>query len=132
MLFLANNFIRAKEGWESIFSKTTDKPGENLKGERAMGGRQLEESSNWHHVSGMKYPKKIPLCDTNTLILPTIVIIIDKLFLPVLKKKKLSGITDLKKLHVEGWQHFEILERESHNKDSNILKLWGIITMYVQ
>ena len=40
------------------------------------------------HVSCMKYPKKITLCDTNTLILPTIVIIIDKLFLPVSRKKK--------------------------------------------
>ena len=41
----------------------------------------------------IKYPKQIPLCDTNTVALLIIVIIIDKEFLPISKKNQVGLLT---------------------------------------
>ena len=59
-------------------------------------------------------------------ILPTI---IDTLpFSKKKKKKKIVGITNPKK-NYESSENFEIMGWESHSRDSNILKLWDMITM---
>ena len=57
---------------------------------------------------GIKYPKKLTLCDTDTVILLTIVIVIDTLFLPFPRKKVGLPIQKLSMCSV-----------------GKILKLWG-------
>ena len=62
-----------------------------------MGG-QLEAFSLTSWLTGIKNPKQIALCDTNTVILLIIVIIIDTVSSYI--QKKLSEITNPKKFHV--------------------------------
>ena len=70
-------------------------------GETIGGGLLL---TPW--LIGIKYPKQITLCDTNTLLLLILVIIIDTSFL---SQKKLSGITNQKKFKLVGWSNSEVL-----------------------
>ena len=60
---------------------------------------------------GVKYPKKIMFCVTNTVISLAIVI-----------------ITESKKIPSEGLVKFLNCEVKNHNMDSNVLKLWIMIT----
>ena len=84
---------------ESIYCKTTNKPGENWQVRETL----LEVFLLTPWLIGIKYPKKIALCDINAVKLLTIVVIIDAQLIHIFKKKKKSGVTNPKKFHVEGW-----------------------------
>ena len=57
--------------------------------------RVLGKIPTW--LIGIKYPKQIILCDTNTVNITNN------------SNHNLSGITNPKKFHVGGWQNFEIV-----------------------
>ena len=51
-------------------------------------------------LMGIKYPKHITLCDTNTVILLIKVIIIDTYFLPISKKIKLDSAVAITRIAI--------------------------------
>ena len=51
-------------------------------------------------LMGLKYPKHITLCDTNTVILLIKVIIIDTYFLPISKKIKLDSAVAITRIAI--------------------------------
>ena len=112
---------------ESIYCKTTNKPDENWQVRETL----LEVFLLTPWLIGIKYPKKIALCDINAVKLLTIVVIIDAQLIHILKKKKkkMKWGYQSKKIPCRGLVKFEIFALESYSTDSNTLKLFGVITM---